>query len=400
MKTKKGITLIALVITIVVMLLLVGVTVSVSLKGGLFSKANEATSEIQIAQEKKQLLTAALGALGRNGKVIFSELDNNLPDNFTKIEEGKYESTTGNKYQVTKDADIILLDESEEEEEPETPVTPPATPTIELNPETITGEIEDVITKIEIGTITATVSNVDGDLTWSITPTDSGLELVDTDNENVKKVTASKAVENATITVSYGTVSDTCSVTVTEKVVTQASYTKGQKVMVGTEKFYVIEDSDETQDKVTLLAFENIDTTNLVQSATAGNVAFSSESYWGEGTSPYDITEPETIPASHIAAKAAADYGTKLKGTGRLMTYNEVNTLLGEGYSAMIYGTETTNSNKYLKYWLCSAYNMGYVYNVNNNTNLKIGFSVYSAESVCGLRPVVEISKTEVFLAP
>ena len=213
-KAQKGITLVALVITIVVMIILVGVTITVSLKGGLFSKANEATSQMQIEAEKEELLTAALGTLGRNGKVNLDELDNNLPEGFTGS-NGQYTSSTGNRYQVTEDADIILLDGTEEE--PETPVVPPANPTITITPETITGEIETGTTGTEVGTITATVSNVDGGLTWSITPENSGLELVDTDNANVKKVTASKAVENATITVSYGTVSDTCSVTITEE---------------------------------------------------------------------------------------------------------------------------------------------------------------------------------------
>lgn len=116
-KAQKGITLIALVITIVVMLVLVGVTITVSLNGGLFTTAKEATAQMQIDIEKEQLLTVALGTLGRNGKINFSDIDNNLPDNFTRISEGKYESTTGNKYQVTEDADVILLDGTEGDSE-------------------------------------------------------------------------------------------------------------------------------------------------------------------------------------------------------------------------------------------------------------------------------------------
>ena len=214
MKNQKGITLIALVITIVVMLILVGVTISVSLNGGLFSTAKEATDETQIAKEREELLIAALGTLNKNGKVDISKLDSSLPEGFTGS-NGQYTSKNGNVFTVTEDGTITLVGEGSEEQ-PETPVTPPATATITITPETITGEIESG-TAEEVGTITATVSNVDGDLVWSITPTDSGLELVDTDNTNVKKITASKAVENATITVSYGTVSDTCTVTVTEK---------------------------------------------------------------------------------------------------------------------------------------------------------------------------------------
>ena len=40
MKGQKGITLVALVITIIVMLILVGVSVTVALKGGLFKTAS------------------------------------------------------------------------------------------------------------------------------------------------------------------------------------------------------------------------------------------------------------------------------------------------------------------------------------------------------------------------
>ena len=223
-KTQKGITLIALVITIIVMLILVGITISVSLNGGLFTTAKEATDETQIAQEKEQLLMAALSTLNENGKVDIGKLDSSLPEGFTGS-NGEYASKTGNVFKVSENGSITLEGERGEEE-PDTPVTPPATPTISLNPKTITGEIESGTTE-EIGTITATVSNVTGNLQWNITPTNSGLELIDTDNANVKKIKASKAVENATITVSYGTTSDTCSVTVTEKEVIQGEQLAG-----------------------------------------------------------------------------------------------------------------------------------------------------------------------------
>ena len=125
MKSKKGITLIALVITIVVMLILVGVTVSVSLNGGLFSTAKEATDETQTAKESEELLMAAMGALGENGEVDLSKLDNSLPQGFQKTETGAYKSTTtGNIFTVATNGKITL-EGSSSEEEPETPVTPP-----------------------------------------------------------------------------------------------------------------------------------------------------------------------------------------------------------------------------------------------------------------------------------
>ena len=49
MKEQKGITLIALVITIIVMLILVGVSVTVALNGGLFEKATTAREETKNA---------------------------------------------------------------------------------------------------------------------------------------------------------------------------------------------------------------------------------------------------------------------------------------------------------------------------------------------------------------
>ena len=213
MKTQKGITLVALVITIAIMLILAGVTISVSLKGGLFSKANEATSQMQIEAEKEELLTAALGTLGRNGKVDLTKLDSNLPNGFQKTGTGTYKSSSGNTYQVTEDADIILLDGSEEEEKPETPVTPPATPTITLSTTQITKEItHGTPESIEL---TATLNNASGDLTWQT----SDSSIAEISGSGTTRTITLKKSGTATITVSYGTASDTCTITVTEKVV-------------------------------------------------------------------------------------------------------------------------------------------------------------------------------------
>ena len=214
MKSQKGITLVALVITIAIMLILAGVTISVSLKGGLFSRANEATSQMQIEAEKEQLLTAALGTLGRNGKVNIAELDNNLPEGFTGS-NGIYTSSTGNRYQVTQDVDIILLDGTEEEpEEPDTPVTPPATPTITLSTTQITKEI--TAGTPETVTLTATLNNASGDLTW----TSSDTSIAEISGSGTTRTITLKKAGTARITVSYGSASDTCTITVTENVAT------------------------------------------------------------------------------------------------------------------------------------------------------------------------------------
>ena len=56
----KGITLIALIITIIVMLILVGVTITVALNGGLFETATNATTGTQKEAERERLMEIAL----------------------------------------------------------------------------------------------------------------------------------------------------------------------------------------------------------------------------------------------------------------------------------------------------------------------------------------------------
>ena len=55
-RNNKGITLIALVITIIVMLILVGVTISMSVNGGLFTYAGRAASETNKAIEDEKTM--------------------------------------------------------------------------------------------------------------------------------------------------------------------------------------------------------------------------------------------------------------------------------------------------------------------------------------------------------
>ncbi len=63
MKNQKGITLVALIITIIVMLILVAVTISVALNGGIFTKAREANLGTKVAQVKEAIALAKTDAL-------------------------------------------------------------------------------------------------------------------------------------------------------------------------------------------------------------------------------------------------------------------------------------------------------------------------------------------------
>ena len=64
MKNNKGITLIALVITIIVMLILVGVTIKVATEGRIFTYAANAVKETKKAQEEEQRIVNGIFTIG------------------------------------------------------------------------------------------------------------------------------------------------------------------------------------------------------------------------------------------------------------------------------------------------------------------------------------------------
>ena len=78
MKEQKGITLVALVITIIVMLILVGVSVTVALNGGLFTTAETAVTNTEEELIKENRLD--------NGNVIVTidgeETEVNILDHY------------------------------------------------------------------------------------------------------------------------------------------------------------------------------------------------------------------------------------------------------------------------------------------------------------------------------
>ena len=64
MKGQKGITLVALVITIIVMLILAGVTISIAVNGGLFTQANNAATGTNNAAGDDAITSATASVLG------------------------------------------------------------------------------------------------------------------------------------------------------------------------------------------------------------------------------------------------------------------------------------------------------------------------------------------------
>ncbi len=68
MKGQKGITLVALVITIIVMLILVGVSITVALNGGLFTTAKDAANNTREAINGE--LTLSNGTVSVDGNPV------------------------------------------------------------------------------------------------------------------------------------------------------------------------------------------------------------------------------------------------------------------------------------------------------------------------------------------
>ena len=99
MKKMRGITLIALIITIIVMLILVGVTVTTAINGGLFKQAQKAKTRHEEEYIKEQIQIALVSSIderlmeyeyGTGGNVNLLVLKQELKKIFaTKVETGK-----------------------------------------------------------------------------------------------------------------------------------------------------------------------------------------------------------------------------------------------------------------------------------------------------------------------
>ena len=70
LKTQKGITLIALIITIIIMLILVSVTVSSTINGGLFTKAREANFKMELGKYKENFEINKIVKNIKNNKTV------------------------------------------------------------------------------------------------------------------------------------------------------------------------------------------------------------------------------------------------------------------------------------------------------------------------------------------
>ena len=105
-KENKGITLIALVITIIVLLILAGISIAtLTGENGLLTKADTAKTETSIASAKEKVQVAVMGSYDENGEIHNSELKTNL-ENVEGIDKTTIPATiTDSSFSITVTVD-------------------------------------------------------------------------------------------------------------------------------------------------------------------------------------------------------------------------------------------------------------------------------------------------------
>jgi len=112
MKNMKGITLISLVVTIVVLLLLAAITINVTIgEDGIITQAVEARKTMEKAEAKERIQIEAIGGFNRKGKIIASEVISNIRENLPEAEiEGTvfplYVTLNGYTFEVTGEPEV------------------------------------------------------------------------------------------------------------------------------------------------------------------------------------------------------------------------------------------------------------------------------------------------------
>ena len=102
LKTSRGITLIALVITIIVLLILAGVTIAtLTGENGILTKATDAKEQTEIGDEQEKVKLSAVGALAKDngGEIKRSYLNDELTS---------YIGTEGTDYTLSESAPFIV----------------------------------------------------------------------------------------------------------------------------------------------------------------------------------------------------------------------------------------------------------------------------------------------------
>ena len=95
---QKGITLIALVVTIIVLLILAGISIAtLTGENGLITKTNTAKEKTKQAEAEERVKIEVLGSYGTDGKIDIDLLNNNLKAHITGLTYNRNKLSESNK---------------------------------------------------------------------------------------------------------------------------------------------------------------------------------------------------------------------------------------------------------------------------------------------------------------
>ena len=200
--TQKGITLVALIITIIVLLILAVVAIRAVQGDGIISKAKEAQTKYEDAQNEEEIKLALneWKIVGATTNKTFSEF---MAEKFgeNKVQAGSSENevivtlANGSQFKVTEDGSIT------------------STKGIVLSPSPMTLELQEGTTVTK--NLTASLNGIEGEISWSI-PDESVIRISATTGESITVTAVAKG--STTITATCGSYTATCKVTVAEPI--------------------------------------------------------------------------------------------------------------------------------------------------------------------------------------
>lgn len=109
MASSSAITLVALVITIIILLILAGVTLSFVIgDNGLIKRAKDAEKTTELATLKEQLQLSALAAYDESiGKIVLGNIE--TPQGLEYVKDGLYRAADGTEFKVNPDGTVEIL---------------------------------------------------------------------------------------------------------------------------------------------------------------------------------------------------------------------------------------------------------------------------------------------------
>ena len=372
MKRKEnGITLIALIITIIILVILAAVSIRAVTNMGIVGHAINGTQKY------------AEGAVTENE--MLGTTGNTIDSAVAKIKEIQGESESSS------------TGENGEEAIPTT-----YTISTTVNNGTYTG----AISIAQNGTATVTISaNTNYSLPSTVTVTGATQNY----NSTTGVISLSNPTGNVTITANCTEIQTNARASLTSQLpLGETTFTAGTEVTFGGEQFFVLSDDGTNVKLLTKYCLNKTGTAQCDKDATTSTYGrrFSKTDYWfgSFDEDPFNLQSETMISkaendgdaASGIpnAVLAAQFYGTAKGATGRLMTYVEANEILNGGDSTMIKilgggWDDETKPVGWLYWWLGDAAGMSevwYVYAMNSSLMNQ------SYDGSKGVRVVLEVN--------